>query len=392
MSQPVSGINPKILVWARESAGQTLAEVAAAVKKEEEVVRSWEEGTAAPTYVQLEALAYKVYKRPVALFFFPEPPSEPDPRHEFRTLPDTEIEELGADTRLKVREAVALQLSLAELTGGVNPAPRRILKDLTITSLADARSAAKRVRDYLGINLDQQSEWTSREQALKEWRAAVEDVGVFVFKDSFKDRDVSGFSLYDSEFPVIVINNSTAPSRQIFTLFHELGHLLAHEGGVTKEDDQFINFLSGEARRIEVFCNQFAAEFLVPLQDFRSFLRRVGTGEQGIAELSDRYKVSKEVILRRLLDMGLVSSEFYEQRAKQWARDYEQFRVARRGKPTYYRTKMAYLSERYTNLAFSSYYRGVISVEKLADYLNVKVRSVPGLEQAFLQRAAKQPA
>src|SRR5688572_2560792 len=117
MSKQVVGINPKVLEWARIRSGQSLDDVAAAFGKDPEVIRNWESGESAPTYVQLEKLAYSVYKRPIALFFFPTVPKEIDPEHSFRTLPETEIEELGADTRHKVREARAMQLSLAELAG-----------------------------------------------------------------------------------------------------------------------------------------------------------------------------------------------------------------------------------------------------------------------------------
>lgn len=392
MSQQVSGINPQILVWAREKAGQSVEEVAAAFKKDPEIVLSWEKGTAAPTYVQLEKLAYKVYKRPIALFFFPEPPAEPDPRQEFRTLPDSEIEDLSPDTRHKVREAVALQLSLAELTGGINPSPRRILRDIAVSTPVSSDAIARRVREYLGLTLKEQSGWRGKEEALKAWRTAVEDAGIFVFKDSFKQRDVSGFSLYDEQFALIVINNSTAPSRQIFTLFHELAHLLLHESGVTKKDDRFVETLSGDARRVEVFCNQFAAEFLVPKEEFSNAVRQFGTSDQAVADLASQYNVSREVVLRRMLEMGLISSQRYRSQAAKWVEDYETARAAnkdKRGGGNYYNTQASYLSERYTNLAFSSYYRGGISVDKLADYLNINVKSLPGLEQVVLQRAAK---
>src|SRR5438105_7590384 len=116
MSKQVTGIDPKVLEWARKRSGQSIEDVAAACGKDPEVIQSWESGDSAPTYVQLERLAYTVYKRPIALFFFPNVPDEIDPKHSFRTLPETEIDELGADTRHKVREARAMKLSLAELT------------------------------------------------------------------------------------------------------------------------------------------------------------------------------------------------------------------------------------------------------------------------------------
>ena len=56
MSEPVIGIQPKVLKWARERARYSLAHVARAMSKDVEVIEAWEEGPDAPTYVQLEKL------------------------------------------------------------------------------------------------------------------------------------------------------------------------------------------------------------------------------------------------------------------------------------------------------------------------------------------------
>ena len=71
MADYIKGINPTIIKWARERSGYTLEDVAKSFKKDVTTISNWELGTQAPTYVQLEKLADK-YKRPVALFFFPE--------------------------------------------------------------------------------------------------------------------------------------------------------------------------------------------------------------------------------------------------------------------------------------------------------------------------------
>jgi len=99
MAEPISGVNPAVLVWARERSGLSIEQVADALDKSSLVVRDWESGKASPTYVQLEKLAYSVFRRPLALFFFPKPPEEPDPHQSFRTLPDFEIDELSAESR-----------------------------------------------------------------------------------------------------------------------------------------------------------------------------------------------------------------------------------------------------------------------------------------------------
>ncbi len=78
--------------------------------------------------------------------------------------------------------------------------------------------------------------WRNIDEALKEWRQAIYRVGIFVFKDAFREERFSGFSLYDDVFPIIYVNNSAAKPRQIFTLFHELGHLLFHTSGIDPLD------------------------------------------------------------------------------------------------------------------------------------------------------------
>jgi len=244
------------------------------------------------------------------------------------------------------------------------------------------------VRSYLGIDLEsQKTEWRRPDDALKAWRNAVEEKGVFVFKESLRQRDISGFCLYDEEFPIIYLNNSTAATRQIFTLFHELAHILVQTNGVTKLDDRYIGTLVGNAKRIEVFCNRFAAELLVPWSDFRRRIRGRQANDETIADLAGEYKVSREVILRRLLDQDLISQTDYEKRSARWRREYEDRPRTEKG-GNYYATKASYLGESYLRLAFSRYYQGGISIQQLADFLNVRVSSVPGLEQIVLQKAA----
>jgi Zn-dependent peptidase ImmA (M78 family) len=386
MAQTVSGINPEILAWARRRAGLSVAEVADRLKKNPAVIEGWERGESAPTYVQLETLAYKVFRRPVALFFFPEPPDEPSPERFFRTLPRPEADDLSADTRYKVREAHAFQLSLYELNGDTNPAERKIFDDITVSSQDSAPEVAATVRQYLGVEVETRSQWSSPSEWFRECRRLVEDAGIYVFKNSFKQNEVSGFCLYDPVFPIIYINNSTAAARQIFTLFHELAHILLHTSGVTKLHDEYIGTLASEERRIEVFCNQFAAELLVPEEDFQVRVGELPPDVELINELARVYKVSRETILRRFLDLGRVSSEVYEEMTGQWNQEYESRSKGSGG--DYYATRASYLGDKYLELAFSRYYQGAISEQRLSELLGVKARNIPTLEQRYLGRAS----
>ena len=77
MAEHINGINPDILKRARERSGYTVEAIATALNKDVSIINNWESGERALTYVQLETLADK-YKRPIAIFFFPEPPNTPN--------------------------------------------------------------------------------------------------------------------------------------------------------------------------------------------------------------------------------------------------------------------------------------------------------------------------
>ncbi|MEW6723554.1 MAG: XRE family transcriptional regulator [Bacillota bacterium] len=383
MANSVVGIQPSVLRWARQSQGYSIEEVAHQLKRDPAEVEAWEAGIAAPTYTQLEVLAYKLYKRPLAVFFLPAPPAERNLKKDFRTLPDFELDQLSPDTRYQLRLAYAYQNSLRELNNGVNPANRKIFRDITISATSDVFKVATSIRDYLGISLDTQSRWRSDEDAFKAWRNSLEDVGVFVFKRAFKQKAISGFCLADDEFPIIYLNNSTAKTRQIFSLFHEIVHLLLKINAISKYDRSYIEYLPRKEKRIEQFCNAVAAEVLIPSGDFTiqiSSLTHVD--DESIGELAKRYHVSRETVLRRMLDRGLIEQAYYEDKAKEWAAEAEKHGTSG---GDYYATQAAYLGERYLRLVFSMHYQGRLSLEEVADHLGVRTKNVAGLE-AFMVR------
>jgi len=387
MPNYAEGINPEVLQWARERAGYSIPEIANAFRKDSAEILMWEDGSAVPTYNQLEKLAYRFYKRPIALFFFPSPPPEVDPKEEFRTLPDFEIEKLIPDTRHAIREGQARQRSLRELLSGKNPADQKIFDDIHIEPSDPVERSAYQVRSYFGIAIDEQSSWSGNTDALRNWRSIVEEAGIFVFKRSFRQVEISGFSLIDNEFPIIYLNNSTAKSRQIFTLFHELAHILLRTSGIALEDDSFISALKGINRSVEVFCNAFSGEFLAPSDDlFQRFIPGQSIDE-AIDRFSSFYHVSREVVLRKFLDRGLVNQDYYEKMANIWEEEFSESRKSRTG-GNYYATQAAYLGDKYLKLAFSRYYEGRLSLAELSGYLNVKAKSVEGLEQQMIRRAA----
>lgn len=376
-------VNPDMLAWARETAGLSLEETAQRMKKAIETIELWERGDGAPTYVQLEKLAYQVYKRPLALFFFPEPPQEETPKQSFRTLPEQEIEMMSSRMKILIRKARVMQANLTELNEEVNPAEKKIFKELSFDVNRPLVEMTKTIREFIGITLDKQIAWKDTDKAFKSWRERFEENGIFIFKDAFKDDGFSGFCLYDDEFPLIYINNSKSDTRQIFTLFHELAHILFKTGGVDTRLADYIKYLEGDDRKIEIICNRFTAQFLVPDSDFNIQITGVTVNDATLQGFADRYKVSREVILRKFLDRNIIDQKYYSEKKQEWAESVKQKKGAG---GDYYRNMGVYLSQKYLELAFSHFYQKRISDSQLADYLGVKARNLSGMENIMMSR------
>ena len=385
MAEYVNGINPDILKWARERSGYTAAAIANALNRDVSIVNDWESGERALTYVQLETLADK-YKRPIAIFFFPEPPEEPNIAENL-ALRSSDNEQLEPRIHILLRQAYARQLSLMELNLGTNPSEKKIFRDLQARSTDSVTALAQKTRTYLDINVNTQADWNNASEALENWRDHIEEAGIFIFKEAFQDDSIDGFCLVHDEFPVIYLNNSSPPVRQIFSLFHELGHLLLGENDITRG-------ISRGGGEIERFCDQFAAEFLVPSDDLETHLNFPVYDDAAIEELANYYKVSRPVILLKLIDKGIFTQENYWHKVNQWSEEYERYLGKKAGGTTssggsYYNTRAVYLGYRFMELAFGKYQQGYCSIEQLAEHLDVKVKHLPQLEDCLLRRALR---
>lgn len=369
-------VTPSVVRWARERAGYSIDDARRVFKK----IAAWEAGEARPTYVQLEQMAER-FKTPVAVFFFPQPPSVPPIEQSFRTLTAEDFAVIPRTVRLFLRRAQAMQLNLAELNDGKNPAAGLITRDLRFTPSTPLDKIAAEVRGYLGVSLQEQSGWKSMDIALEAWREVFAvRAGVYVFKDAFHTPNYFGFCLYDDEFPVIYINNSSAKSRQIFTLFHELGHLLFQTSGIDILDDPFLAHLGGVEKKIEIICNDLAARVLVPDDALDNMLVGSKASRELAVKLGDYFCVSREVIYRKFLDRGLIDSQEYVDASSSWA---SQIRSKASDSGNYYNSHRAYLGQRYIDLAFTRYYQQRFDQRQLAEYLNLKPKSLPTFAEKF---------
>lgn len=384
-------VNPKMLRWGRESAGYSVDEVAAKIALKTvtaETVQDWESGEKRLLYTQLETLS-KYYQRPIAIFFAPKPPWEEKLDRDFRSLPSQYVDEIPPSIRFAIRSARVKQLDLAELYNSTLPSFSWLEK--VRPKIQHVPETANYVREQLKVSFSEQKSWGDASEALRKWREKVENLGLWVFKDSFKDKGYDGFYLPDQKFPVIYLNSSKSHKRQIFTLFHELGHFLLREGGICFRSDFDEQELQGEFKTKEVFCNAFAGEFLVSAEELK--LTRMLT-EDEIKDYAKAYNVSREVILRKCKDRGFIDwngyaatvADWNEYAAKVALRKKAQQQSKESGGPSYYVKQRSYLGLKFLELAFSQYYQQRISESQLANYLGVSEKSLVGLESTIYKK------
>jgi Zn-dependent peptidase ImmA (M78 family) len=137
-------------------------------------------------------------------------------------------------------------------------------------------------------------------------------LGAEITYESF-DGEVSGMLYRDDDRSVIGVNSTHAPTRQRFTVAHEVGHLVMHKGKAVFID-RFVrvNWRDGTSDREEVAANAFAAELLMPRRFMHEEIQRVVSKQQGVtpqvlvAELARRFQVSPEAMSYRLTNLDIL--------------------------------------------------------------------------------------
>jgi Zn-dependent peptidase ImmA (M78 family)/transcriptional regulator with XRE-family HTH domain len=388
---PDALISPELLTWARQSAGFSLAAAAAKLRVHEDRLRSWESGEARPTIAQLRSAA-RVYKRPLAIFYLPEPPLDFQPLRDYRRVPEAQLGQLSPALLAYVRRAHAVREAAFELREladePAGPAPK--LDDAS----ADPERFGAAARALLGVTPAQQAAWRDPRRALNAWLDAVTGLDVLVLQaQSISVQEMRGFSISMDRLPVVVLNGGDFPRGRIFTLLHEFAHVLLHADGVC--DALPRRRARGPTDEIEIFCNQAAAAALMPLEAFSAepMLEHQPAGgrwsEDTIRNLSEKYSVSQEAIVRRLYSVGLANWDFLQEKETEYHAAYQAFREEQKrkrreaqpsGGPSYYRMKVRDLGRGFIESALDAYYRRAITGSELSEYLEIKLNGLQKLE------------
>ncbi|WP_397400605.1 ImmA/IrrE family metallo-endopeptidase [Phenylobacterium sp.] len=379
-------INPALLTWARDTAGYDLPVAAERLKIADYVLASWEAGDDQPSISQLRKMA-ALYKRPLAVLYLPEPPTDFQAMHDFRRLPDFGPRRFSPGLSLEVRRAQQRRQLAIELYEENLAKPASFT--LTTTLRADPEAVGEQIRAAFRVRRDQQSRWGNQLHAFREWRTKIEEAGVLVFQASRIESDeASGFALWAEKFPLIVVNRKDVYPRRTFSLLHELAHLMLRQSGVSELDVDAPRPAADAA--VEVFCNHVAAATLIPRAAFLAeplLTQRPGVQEwpdDAIEVLSGSYNTSREGVVRRLLTFGRVTQDFYNRKRAQYAAEFRAQRQRERegrgdqGIPRNMPLEtIADFGRPFIRAVIENYHQDRITLSDVSGYLGVKVRHIP---------------
>lgn len=288
--------------WARERSGLDVAELAKKTSVKPGRVIEWEK-TGVISVAQVEKLAQKTHT-PLGFLYLSEPPNEPLPINDFRTQKDLPLNRPSPELLDTIYTMQLRQDWMKNDLIEQGEEPLDFVNSFSVTN--DSKRVAEAMRAALGIKGEWAAEAPTRQSALRSLADLAEEAGVLVFGNSLVNNNTrrkldpeefQGFAMADEYAPLIFINKADYTGAQMFTLAHELAHLFVGESALSLFELQ-----AQPTNEVERFCNQAAAEFLVPKPLLIDYWRQAKSANDPYKEVANRFKVSRVVAARRALD------------------------------------------------------------------------------------------
>lgn len=376
-------VTPALLTWARQRRDLDLNALAPKLNVKPEAIDAWESGKRRPTFVQAQRLA-QVLNVPLGYLFLPDPPAQDLPIPDFRTIGDQPIKAYSPDLLDLVNDLLAKQQWFREFRETEGVEPLRFVGQFTVNSSID--EVAHDIGQVIGVEKERQRA-TTWEDFLREIVRNADRVGIMVMRsgivgnDTHRPLDIEefrGFAISDDLAPLVFINGRDFKGAQIFTLVHELAHIWAGQGGISRPDYSLESY--GQEHTVEHFCNRVAAETLVPGQDFtRHWQSLQGNVEEKVNRLARHYRVSSMVILRQAHDYDCISRPTYMSSYRRLVETAKGLGVSAESGGNFHYTLTARNGTAFPEAVIASVAGGTLLHREAARLLDVKVKTLPSI-------------
>jgi Zn-dependent peptidase ImmA (M78 family) len=343
-------VEKSVLTWAIERADLIPEDLEKRFPK----IHEWLQGERDPTLNQLEDLA-SATSTSLGYFFLDEPPEKELPIPHFRTEdgPLTDPSSNMMDTIHKMEKRQEWMSNYLQQQGKdpLNVVGNSELQD-------NPTEVAKSLRKFVGLEDEWASPYYSWENAFRGLREIIEDAGIITVRNGIVDNNVHrpldpkefrGFVLVDEYAPLVFINGKDSKAAQMFTLAHELAHIIM---GQSASFD--LRKMQPANEPIEIICNKVAAEFLVPREEMMANWSEVESLDNPFDRLAYKFKVSSLVTARRALDLDLIDKDKFFNFYEKYQREVEESTESNDGGNFYHMQNV-----RVGKLFFSTVYRAL---------------------------------
>jgi Zn-dependent peptidase ImmA (M78 family) len=387
MTENVS-VKPALLRWAIDRSGLPWDDLTAAFPRLEQ----WLKGEKRPTYRQLEQFAHKTLT-PLGYLFLDKPPSEQLGIPDFRTAGDTPIKQPSPNLMETIQVMRRRQAWMRDYLIEEGQQPLEFIGSGLQTR--NVVSLAVRIREKLGLDQDWAEVHATWEDALRTFRNGAERIGVLVASGAvvglnthrpLDPQEFRGFVLCDEYAPLLFVNGADSKSARMFTLAHELAHLWLGKDGLFN-----LIKMMPHHDETERFCNQVAAELLVPGHKLQERWDEASASGRPFHTIGRWFKVSPVVAARRALDLNLIQRNdffaFYEADRREWERrKAEQKQKTTRGGPNFYDVQDTRLGKRFAYAVISAAREGRLLYRDAYALTDLKGETFDRYANLLLQR------
>lgn len=326
-------VTPELLVWARNLDSISVGEIAAKMHTTSERILEWENGTAHPTLTQAKNLA-KQYRVPFVYFYLPDIPQKTKrlDKVDYRTFGNVGDQfVMSRELRWLLRDIEDRRDTMLTLYADEGQDVKKF--PIKLATSTDESQIADAIRQLLGLTVDIQRTFRKPETALNYCIRKLESYDVLIFQAAkVQQAEMRGLSVAYEKMPIIVLNRKDEPSARLFTLFHELVHIITRTSGVCNETTQSAN----TNNNVELACNRIAGNALVPKSAIKKHakleeLRTYGFDDFYINAIARDFAVSKEVIIHVLWELNIITKDFYFETLRRYKDEYDAH-VAKRPK------------------------------------------------------------
>ncbi|WP_404359479.1 ImmA/IrrE family metallo-endopeptidase [Methylotuvimicrobium sp. KM1] len=359
-----ANINTTMLTWARERTGIDVSDFARKCGVSVDKLSEWESGRRPLTFKQALTYAEKAHI-PFGYLFLVQPPVEELPIPDLRTVEGQanrklSLELLDLIKLMQQRQEWYKDYLQQQLVG-----PNAIVGRFSVNDGVNA--IVQDMRNALGVgNHPQRGSW---EDYYRDLVNRIESIGILVMRQSdvghytrpLRVDEFRGFALADNYAPIIFVNHADALGARLFTLIHELCHIWIGQSGISDASTQ-------THREEEILCNAVAAEFLVPATEFQAMWRQdVENWQANLPVLEAHFHVSTWALARRALTLNLITLDEYQRYISNQQASYRSREDS--GGPSYYRTKKAQISQRFSRAVVSEALSGQLLLREASQLL-----------------------